>query len=385
VELVQEQLQASQRAGVVAASDHPGEAQLLAVESQVLRAELQSQDEEHAVEVDRHRNVLRSKHNQELEKLQQKNDAILREELEAQHRVQEEASWQGRARHIMARQAEAEIARHREEAQRAEEETWRLRDEVHGLKQEHCQAAENWQATRRDLEVESEMSRAGREGNVSIIDQRLAAAQEDHARTKMRCAGSEKHLRDQVDRLQNELYRRKEELQLRSLSVQQREQELLEVQTELTGLQPLFNEVNQKLQSECGRVDKLHDAVQFCAKQSKELESLQVMLEDSHQMVGQVRTALENERAERLRTADLLEHEQQRTRMLLDVLRQFKEKLQGLTPQMMLSRLGGQLDDASPLLNFGASTSPSKCMDDFDVGISAAETYVYPSRPPHMN
>merc|ERR1711920_1181479 len=98
--------------------------------------------------------------------------------------------------------------------------------------------------------------------------------------------------------------------------------------------------VNHKLQSECGRVDKLQDAVQFCSKQSKELESLQVMLEDSHHMLGQVRDTLEHERAERVRTAGLLEHEQHRTRLLLDVLRHFKEKLQGLTPQMLLSRLG---------------------------------------------
>merc|ERR1719203_2376897 len=65
------------------------------------------------------------------------------------------------------------------------------------------------------------------------------------------------------------------------------------------------------------------------------------MLEDSHRMLAQVTTALEEERAERIRTAGLLEHEQQRTQLLLDVLKHFREKLQGLTPQMLLSRLGG--------------------------------------------
>merc|ERR1739845_76101 len=67
---------------------------------------------------------------------------------------------------------------------------------------------------------------------------------------------------------------------------------------------------------------------------------LQVMLEDSHKMLVQVRDAVERERADRVKASDLLEHEQQRTQLLLDVLKHFKEKLQGLTPQMLISRLG---------------------------------------------
>merc|ERR1719203_957206 len=65
------------------------------------------------------------------------------------------------------------------------------------------------------------------------------------------------------------------------------------------------------------------------------------MLEESHRMLAQVRDALEQEQAERRRAAGLLEHEKRRTQLLLDVLKHFKEKLQGLTPQMLLSRLGG--------------------------------------------
>merc|ERR1740130_2041216 len=53
-----------------------------------------------------------------------------------------------------------------------------------------------------------------------------------------------------------------------------------------------------------------------------------------------MRDALESERIERSKAAELLEHEQQGTQLLLDVLKHFKEKLQGLTPQMLLSRLG---------------------------------------------
>jgi len=38
--------------------------------------------------------------------------------------------------------------------------------------------------------------------------------------------------------------------------------------------------VNHQLQHECGRIERLQGSVTQCAKQAKELESLQNMLED---------------------------------------------------------------------------------------------------------
>merc|ERR1712232_626111 len=272
--------------------------------------------------------------------------------------VEEQAAAEAQRARVrsIAESAEAEAARHRAEAEAAEKESRRLREEVHSLRAEHGHAVENWQAARRGLEVECESNRAADADDTNRVDQQLVAAREEHSRTQLRFTGMEKHLRNQIRSLENELHGRKEELQQRGLSVQQRERELLEMHTELADLQPLFDEVNNKLQSECGRVDKLQDAVQFCAKQSKELESLQAMLEDSHQMLGQVRDALEHERSERVRTAGRLEHEQQRTQLLLDVLKHFKEKLQGLTPQVLLSRLGCT-DPKMPLAAGGNRTS----------------------------
>merc|ERR1711948_239872 len=93
------------------------------------------------------------------------------------------------------------------------------------------------------------------------------------------------------------------------------------------------------LQVECGRIAKLQESVALCVKESKELRQLQGMLEDSHRMLAQLRDVLQQEQAERIKASGLLEHEQQRTQLLLDVLKHFKEKLQGLTPQMLLGRL----------------------------------------------
>jgi len=76
-------------------------------------------------------------------------------------------------------------------------------------------------------------------------------------------------------------------------------------------------------------------------------------------MLAKVRDALEQEQTERCRTAGLLEHEKQRTQLLLDVLKHFKEKLQSLTPQMLLSRLGGL--DAKALLTGTADVADMGC------------------------
>jgi len=380
--------------------------------SVALRAELRSQEEEHAIEVVRHRDLLQRRHTEEFQTVLQENDASLRDALSTQQQlvqsevvVEEQAAAEAQRARVrsIAESAEAEAERHRAEAEAAEKESRRLREELHSLRAEHGHAVDNWQTARRGLEVECEKHRAADAGDVSRLDQQLVAAREEHSRAQLRFTGMEKHMRNQIRSLQNEVHSRKQELQQRGLSVQQRERELLEVHTELADLQPLFDEVNHKLQSECGRVDKLQDAVQFCAKQSKELESLQAMLEDSHQMLGQVRDALEHERAERVRTAGLLEHEQQRTRLLLDVLRHFKEKLQGLTPQVLLNRLGCVDQKASfgaaPMLDLGASGGPysvgtgtsstvpspgPKRMADFDLGF-LTEQAASPSGPPRMN
>jgi len=89
-----------------------------------------------------------------------------------------------------------------------------------------------------------------------------------------------------------------------------------------------------------------------CARQTKELEQLRRMLDDSHTMLEQVRDALEAERSERVRLVGVLEHEQQRTQLLLDVLRHFKEKLQGLAPGVLAS---GELKPGADLKAFVAS------------------------------
>ena len=74
-------------------------------------------------------------------------------------------------------------------------------------------------------------------------------------------------------------------------------------------LQTLFHDVSHQLYTECKSIEVVQETVNACVKQSKELEAIHNKIEESHQ------------RGERIRT----EHS--------------KEKLQSLTPQMLLTRL----------------------------------------------
>merc|ERR1712187_562699 len=113
--------------------------------------------------------------------------------------------------------------------------------------------------------------------------------------------------------LQSELKARSEVVRLRSSLLERRDLELSEVNSQLAELQGLFDDVNQQLHVECGRIAKLQETVSICVQESKELRQLQGMLEDSHKMLAQLRDVLQLEQAERIKASGLLEHEQQRT------------------------------------------------------------------------
>uniref|UniRef100_A0A7S1SCC8 Uncharacterized protein n=1 Tax=Alexandrium catenella TaxID=2925 RepID=A0A7S1SCC8_ALECA len=313
-----------------------------------LRSELEARHAEHSHELERQRVELSEMHERELRMALQEREALLNERMDQRaalamqdaqsQREALEQSHQALVRHLREA-AEAEAARHRAEAESTEYEIHRLREQYAPLRREHDEAAAALHEARETLRSE-QVERSSSAGRASSLERRLVEAQDEHSRAEQRYSDLEKLIKAQMRDLQGELQARTQELHQRNGVLQQRDHELSEVNSQLADLQGLFDEVNHQLQSECFRIEKLQDTVAVCAKQSKELEQLQGMLEDSHIMLAQVTNALEEERAERIRTAGLLEHEQQRTQLLLDVLKHFKEKLQGLTPQMLLSRLG---------------------------------------------
>jgi len=268
------------------------------------------------------------------------------------------------------RQLEAAAARrHHEEAESIEKQLQALREQMAPLQEEHCKATQ-------DLVEALQQNRAQQEGHKSSasvnssLEDRLTEKRSEHARAEQRFDDLERHLKDQMKELRGELHLRSNELRARDKHLQERDKELGQVNGQLADLQNLFDDVNQQLQTECGRIEQLQETVALCAKQGKELEALQGMLEESHRVLTQMRDALESERIERSKAAELLEHEQQRTQLLLDVLKHFKEKLQGLTPQMLLSRLGagaGSDSISKALLGNGVAAANS-CSNGAAVG-----------------
>ena len=63
-------------------------------------------------------------------------------------------------------------------------------------------------------------------------------------------------------------------------------------------LQTLFDEVSHQLYTECKRIEGVQETVNACVKQSKELEAIHHKLEESHQVLTQIRDT----RGERIRT-----------------------------------------------------------------------------------
>ena len=69
----------------------------------------------------------------------------------------------------------------------------------------------------------------------------------------------------------------------------ERDKELTEVRSQPAELQTLFDEVNQQLYTECKRIEGVQETVNACVTQSKELEAIHRELDESHQMLIQMR------------------------------------------------------------------------------------------------
>lgn len=69
----------------------------------------------------------------------------------------------------------------------------------------------------------------------------------------------------------------------------ERDRELAEMSSQFAELQTLFDEVSHQLYTECKRIEGVQETVNACVKQSKELEAIHHKLEESHQMLTQMR------------------------------------------------------------------------------------------------
>jgi len=349
-----------------------------------LRSELRAGETEHAGDLQRLTTELSERHHTEVRNLRQEYDETLEETFERRAKqATDDAQMQRetleQAHHALVQHlreaAEAVSERHRSEIERSETTITRLRDDaavaqgernqveealrearelVHEaqLQQAHASASSRQRASKLErrcsqTQLEHVAASASSADRASCLEQRLAEVQHDRDAMETTCsdmerafAQTESYNQAEQRELRVELRRYAEQLDERGAALRQTEDDLRDLNGQFDELQDLFAEVTNQLQVECSRVAAMQENVAVCAKQTNELEQLRVMLDDSHAMLAQLREALDEERAERLKASGLLDHEQKRTKVLLDVLRSFKEKLQGLTPQMLLNRVG---------------------------------------------
>lgn len=309
-----------------------------------LRTELEGRRQEHRSALARQRTQLVEEHQTQLRTTLEAKELALSTKLSEQVAAREERARKAKEE-LAAKLAEAtapitkEADLHSVEAEAHLAEVTRLKTQLEPLQSEHKEATESLKVTRALLR-HHEAEQAAPDGKVVTLSRHLADAQSQRQRAEQRHSDLQQYLEAQMQDLRSDLGRRDEELHEREAEIRRKDAELAALNTQLSDLQGLFEEVQQQLHLSCSRIESLQGAVTQCARQGQELQSLQGMVEDSHAMIAQLQAALEEERSEAARTESLLEHEQHRTQLLLDVLKHFKEKLQGLTPQMLLSRLG---------------------------------------------
>ena len=94
---------------------------------------------------------------------------------------------------------------------------------------------------------------------------------------------------EETRELREKLAQRAEELRRGDQLFIKRDRELAEMSSLFAELQTLFDEVSHQLYTECKRIEGVQETVNACDKQSKELEAIHHILEESHQMLLQMR------------------------------------------------------------------------------------------------
>lgn len=117
-----------------------------------------------------------------------------------------------------------------------------------------------------------------------------------------------------------------------------REKELSGVRGNLATVQSQMGELNRVLQEQCGRVRKVEGTLQVSGEQGSQLLNMRGMLQESHAVLAQAREALDRERARGACASRSLAEEQQRSQILLELLRHFRTRVKDIAPQAMLAQ-----------------------------------------------
>eukprot|EP00746_Dinoflagellata_sp_MGD_P007349 gnl/MRDRNA2_/MRDRNA2_114528_c0_seq1.p1 gnl/MRDRNA2_/MRDRNA2_114528_c0~~gnl/MRDRNA2_/MRDRNA2_114528_c0_seq1.p1 ORF type:complete len:463 (+),score=115.93 gnl/MRDRNA2_/MRDRNA2_114528_c0_seq1:142-1530(+) len=112
-------------------------------------------------------------------------------------------------------------------------------------------------------------------------------------------------------------------------ALQRREQELRDTNEAIQRTLEEHNAAAERLAEEASRVADFQTSAGRSSERLKAFESMQEMISESQGLLESCRGSIETERKEKVRLKAQIEQERLRAQLLLDILRHFKEKLQG--------------------------------------------------------
>lgn len=119
---------------------------------------------------------------------------------------------------------------------------------------------------------------------------------------------------------------------------QLKEAELSEVRQSIHSIQDEMDQVNQQLQAQCGRVQRVESSLRLSRDLGSKVHSMRDMVMESHTALGQLCGLVEHEKTQRSECSQGLKQQQMRTELLLQLLSHFKSRTQDLAPQVLLNQ-----------------------------------------------
>ena len=154
---------------------------------------------------------------------------------------------------------------------------------------EYEQVVVDLRETQERLEMSGKTDDPASRGQTPLRSDWRRHVQSTHPCKRRTLTSSRGELYVETRELREELAQRAEELRKGDQLFIERDRELAEMSSQLAELQNLFDEVSHQLYTECKRIEGVQETVNACVKQSKELEAIHHKLEESHQMLLQMR------------------------------------------------------------------------------------------------
>lgn len=149
---------------------------------------------------------------------------------------------------------------------------------------------------------------------------------------------SQRSLDEMTHKLQLELGSMTYAVGQRDQELHARNSELQEVRQQLATFHGDMDHLNSSLRAQCGRVEQAEASLRLSSDLGDRVGAMRDMVRESHGVLGQLCSLLEEERAKGKVSTEGLKQQRVRTELLLQLLQHFKGRAEDLAPQMILGQ-----------------------------------------------